>query len=465
MARSTPIGLCLAAVLLSTAAPARAHWSAGASGAGAASVATMPAGQRPSGSASGQTVTVSFAQSTFAGANLGTYSLGAYRVRRYAASGGSAIVPGAGTCASDVTGSAATLQCAETSVPYGTWTYTVTPLLGSFTGSESPASTTVTVALAPPSSVTATAAAAGRIDVAWTTVSGAAGYNVYRRTASGSFDYASPLNGATPLTGTSWADTSTVDGTAYRYVVRTVVTGSGGAAVEGSSSAEAAATADATPPPAPSAAAVTSGGNLISSTICGVAAGTRYVNAAGKAAAGISATIATPEAGETVVFSATTPGSSALGATASATGTTVATTLDVTTLLDGAITLTARTKDAAGNLSAATQAAGAAIKDVVVPPLSGLTYTDAVLGAPDTLAGTSECGARIVATETTGPNPGTVYPSAAGFQIASGTTFSGLALDAIFGVVLGVPYSYSVVATDLAGNARSAVTISGADHL
>ena len=36
------------------------------------------------------------------------------------------------------------------------------------------------------------------LQVAWATVTGATGYNVYRRTSAGSYNFASPLNGGTP---------------------------------------------------------------------------------------------------------------------------------------------------------------------------------------------------------------------------------------------------------------------------
>jgi len=46
-----------------------------------------------------------------------------------------------------------------------------------------------------------------------------AGYNVFRSTTSGGEAGASALNGATPIAGTSFTDTSVVAGTTYFYVV------------------------------------------------------------------------------------------------------------------------------------------------------------------------------------------------------------------------------------------------------
>lgn len=70
------------------------------------------------------------------------------------------------------------------------------------------------------------------------------------------------------------------------------------------------------------------------------------------AAFGATATIAAPGIGETFVFSATSAGSTPVAVTVAAAGTSVPTSLNLTPLLGGTLTVTARTKDAAGNLSA-----------------------------------------------------------------------------------------------------------------
>ncbi|MCW3013786.1 MAG: hypothetical protein JWO02_878, partial [Solirubrobacterales bacterium] len=535
---------------LAGAVPAAAFWHASGTGAGSAAAATMPSGQQPTGTASGQSVTVTWTQSTFGGVRLGTVAGGGYTVARYPQGSSSAAAIGA-SCATTITGTGASLQCVETGVPYGGWQYSVTPVLGgSFTGPESAHSAVVSVATAAPSltaatatnpgagqstggvqltwasvtgatgynvyrrtssgafdfasavnggtplgvvtsytdtsvaltggttyvyvvravagtpavesassaalsatviarpaapagTVSAVAAPAARIDVSWSTVSGAVGYNVYRRTTAGSFNYASPLNGGTPAASATYADTTGTNGTSYIYVVRAVILGAGGAQVESVSSSEsAAATSDSVAPPAPTAVSVTSGGNVLAATACTVASGTRYINNAGKSAVGVAATIAAPEPGETVVFSATTSGSTPVTATVAATGTSVSATLNLSSLLDGPVTLTARTMDLAGNLSATPVLTNAVIKDVVAGALSGVSYNDRALLAVDQILGTSECGAPIVAVQTAGGS--TTYTSAA---VGAGGTFtlnvSAQALSA---------YSYNVTATDLAGN-------------
>ncbi len=569
MTRVAVLAVALGALLL-IASPASAYWTAGGSGAGIGLVATMPDGNQPSGSVAGQTVTVSWSQSTFLGNRLGTYSGGGYNVKRYAQGSSTALAPNA-SCATTISGSAATLQCAEASVPYGAWQYTVTPVLNTFTGGESVKSAVVIVATgaptlssvtaqnpapgqptgaialswtavggatgynvyrrtstgsydfnsplngstpvtgttysdpgsgltgattydyvvravagspavesassnelaataiarpaAPAGPVTATAQAGGQIGVSWSSVAGVVGYNVYRRTSSGSYDFNSPLNGSTPVTAASYTDTTGVNGTTYFYVIRSVITGALSAQVESFNSSESnGATADSTAPPAPTSVTVNSGGNVLGSAACGFASGTRFINAAGASSVSVTANIAAPETGENVVFSATTPGSTAVTKTVSAGSTAVTTTINVSTLLDGAVTLSARTQDAAGNQSGTTSPTNAIRKDTV-SALSGLVYTDNLLGIADTVAGTSECGSVITATEVTGPNPGKTFPVSGTFTVGSGGSFSGFAVDAIFGVVLGVPYSYNFFAADLAGNSSGAVGISGLDHL
>ena len=343
------VGLVSLMVMVS-AAPAAAYWRAGGAGSGQAPVDTLAAGIRPTATAGGTTVTVQWTQSTLQGGPVGGYSGGGYTIQRYPASGGTAVTPNGG-CGATISGPTATLSCQESGAPAGSWRYTVTPLLLSWTGAESPASLSVTVAPATPTltsvaaqnpatgestgniqiswgaatgatgynlyrrtssgaynfstplngalpltgttypdpgsgligattyayvvratngaesansnelsataiarpaapaSVTATPAAGGQINVGWSGVPGVAGYNVYRRTIAGAYNYATPLNGATPASGTAYSDTSALNATSYRYVIRAVSSGAGGAQVESVDSAESpAATSDGTPP-------------------------------------------------------------------------------------------------------------------------------------------------------------------------------------------------------------------------
>ncbi len=78
--------------------------------------------------------------------------------------------------------------------------------------------------IAPPAPTGVAAAANGnnRIDVSWATVSGAAGYRVYRGPTSGG---AKVLVGSVTAPTTSWADTEVQAGVTYYYIVRAISSG------------------------------------------------------------------------------------------------------------------------------------------------------------------------------------------------------------------------------------------------
>jgi hypothetical protein len=298
-----------------------------------------------------------------------------------------------------------------------------------------------------PTGVTATAAAAAVVTVAWSSVAGTVGYNVYRRTSAGAYNFAAPLNGITPLAALVSADLTAVNAVSYRYTVRSVILGAGGAQVESANGTESTVvTADSVPPAAPSAVSVTSGGNVWGSANCSVASGSRYVNAAGVTAVGVSATIPSLEVGETVVFSATSGAN--VPATVAASATTVAT-LNLSPLTDGTVAVSARTKDVAGNLSAAVSTANVVIKDIVAPPLTA-GYSGGFLGLDPRVTGSSECGAAIHIVKTSGGNVGAVWDT----TIASGSAFN----VSVQGPLLGLgSVTYNVTATDRAGNVGSTV--------
>jgi hypothetical protein len=159
----------------------------------------------------------------------------------------------------------------------------------------------------------------------------------------------------------------------------------------------------------------------------------------------------------TVVFSATTPSSTPVTATVAASGTSVTTSLNLSPLLDGTVTVTARTRDATGNLSSTTAPPNAIVKDITAAALSSLTYTDNALAA-DSLGGTSECGdATITAVKTAGSNVGRAFPTAGTFTVGPAGIFSGFTVDP---ATLSA-YGYDVTATDLAGNPSAPVSITG----
>lgn len=547
--------LCVV-TLAAPASPASAHWSTIGAGSGAGATATMPAAIAPTGSAAAQSVTIAWTQSLFFGVPLGSYAGGGYVLKRYPSGGTTPTVPNA-SCAVRISGTAVVLQCVETGVPYGSWRYSVTPVLYTFTGDESTKSETVAVATSAPTlhsataqnpasgqptgaihaswtsvagatgynvyrrttggfdyttplngatpitatsyidpgsglaggttyryvvravagspaaesassaeqtatalgrpsspaGLTATAVPAARVSVAWSSVAGVIGYNVYRRTSPALYNFSSPLNGGTPIAATTYLDTTSVNATSYLYTVRAVVTGAGGVQVESLDGGESTAvTADGVPPPVPTATSVTSGGPTWGST-CGITAGTRYINSAGQSAVGVSAAIPIPELGESVVFSATSAGSTPVASTVAAGGTSLSTSLNLSSLLAGTVTVTARTRDAAGNLSATVSPTNPIIKDVTVPALTA-AYSGGVLGLNPEIKGTSECGATVVTTKTAGGNVGATWST----TIASGTSYS----IGVEGPLLGLgSVTYSTVSTDRAGNTSGAVVHGG----
>jgi hypothetical protein len=114
-------------------------------GNGGSTAGSLPAGNTPSVSLSGGNVTVSWTQSSVGGQFLGSYTGGGYTVKRYPASGGSAVTPGA-SCNTTIGGSSSISSCTESSVPSGSWRYTITPVLNSWTGGESAQSAAVSIA-------------------------------------------------------------------------------------------------------------------------------------------------------------------------------------------------------------------------------------------------------------------------------------------------------------------------------
>jgi hypothetical protein len=262
-----PVLILWAASLLlaALANPAAGYWSTGGVGLSQAPVETLSPGNQPAATAAATTVTVQWPQTSFRGSFLGTYGGGGYTIRRYPAAGGAAIVPG-GDCGGTPTGTSAALSCQEPGVPAGYWRYTVTPRLSTWTGAESVQSATVSVAPSAPviESVTArgpgATATTGSIDVQWTAVGAATGYDVYRRTAGGTYDFSAPLNGLVPLTGTTYTDPGAglSGGTTYVYTVRAIAGG-----VRSADSNERSATAVARPPaPASVSATAAAGGQI-----------------------------------------------------------------------------------------------------------------------------------------------------------------------------------------------------------
>ncbi|MGK2878538.1 MAG: Ig-like domain-containing protein [Solirubrobacterales bacterium] len=234
---------------------ASAYWTDVGSGTATALTSTMPGGTTPTVSEAGTTVTVNISQVSVSGQLVGLLG-GGYTVKRYPAAGGAAVTPG-GTCGAIVTGFSASLSCTETNTPPGDWRYTVSPTLYQWTSAESAMSAMVVITPDPATGLGVTRAPAADMDLDWTAAAGATGYNVYRRTTAGAYNFATPLNGATPVSGTTYTDTTSVSGSSYNYVVHSVVIGSSGQQIaSGNSNETAALTADGTNPTGVTLAAV-----------------------------------------------------------------------------------------------------------------------------------------------------------------------------------------------------------------
>jgi hypothetical protein len=113
---------------------AYASWGGAGAGSGAVKAAQLPTATAPSASASVHSVTVTWPAATIGGQNVAGYT-----VKRYNTAGTAQTV-GAG-CSGTISG----LTCTEAAVPSGTWRYTVTPVQGAWTGSESSQSSSVAV--------------------------------------------------------------------------------------------------------------------------------------------------------------------------------------------------------------------------------------------------------------------------------------------------------------------------------
>src|SRR3954468_5258611 len=283
----------------------------------------------------------------------------------------------------------------------------------------------------------------GRVDLSWTastTVTNLAGYDVYR-SSGGAY---TKLN-ATPLTGTSYSDTATVDGTAYTYKLSAVTSGTPLLTSLDSSTVTAA--ADATAPGAPTTVALANGGGT----------GSAYVNAAN--ASGLSVSISLPSgstATDTVKLTISN-GASNLVVTRSGTagaGTITVSGLNVAFLGDGTLTMSAFSTDAAGNVGAVNNTS--VTKDTAAPAAPTANYTDNN-NAADQVAGTAEANAAITVNKTSAPTAQFTTTAAAGG-----------AYSVLVATVNGknnapISVTYVVTATDAAGNTSGATTITFSD--
>lgn len=139
-------------------------------------------------------------------------------------------------------------------------------------------------------------------------------------------------------------------------------------------------------------------------------------------------------------------------------GTVTVSGINASTLNEGTITASASVTDAAGNVSASKAAAASPTKDTIAPSAPTANYNDKSGSAADQIKGTAENGASIKITET--------QPQSATFT-GTADTHTGaytITVQAISGSTANpVGCSYSVTATDSAGNTSTATVIAAND--
>ncbi len=283
---------------------------------------------------------------------------------------------------------------------------------------------------------------AGRLDLSWTassTTTNLAGYDVYRSNG-GAY---TKLNSA-PLTGTSYSDTATIDGTTYTYKLNAVSSGS--PLLTSVDSSTVTATADATPPGAPTTVSLANGGG----------AGNAYVNAANASSISVSVTLAANSLTTDTVKLTVSNGGNSVTTTHAGTngaGMITVTGVNVSGLGDGTLTISAGSTDAAGNVGNATSIT--VTKDTVAPGAPSANYTDNNNSTADVVFGSADANASITVTKSSGGTYSTTANGAGAYSVNVAAT-------------AGKPnasqsLTYTVTATDAAGNTSAATTLNVTD--
>lgn len=334
-------------------------------------------------------------------------------------------------------GETRTVQITTSNTVAGRGTATVRLRQGGYTWLYRDYAATIDLAPEAPASLSATARAAGRISLSWaasSTVTGLAGYNVYRKTGAEAY---TKLN-ASPLVATTYDDTATVDGTAYTYVVRALT--ASGVALESVESPPAAATADATPPAQPSSVSLANGGG----------AGNAYVNGANAGGIAVAVGLAAGSSASDTLTVTVSNGAGSVTATAAASagsGSVAVSGLNLTSLAEGTLTISVTSTDAAGNIS--TAAAATVTKDTVAPAAPSASYVNRSGANADAITGTAAANATIRA-DRVSPAPAASYSTTA---LPNGSFTVTVAADH------KVAVTYNVFATDAAGNTGAAAVV------
>ena len=293
---------------------------------------------------------------------------------------------------------------------------------------------------AAPGTLNAVAKPAGRIDLSWSasaTTTNLDGYHVYRSAGA-----AWTKLTAMPLSGTSYSDTATADGTQYSYAVRAVSTGA--PALESVDSPHAGAQADATAPVLPSAVQLANG----------TGQGSQWISFVNRSSVSVSVTLPGSSLASDTVQVVLSNGVASVAKTGPAPGgggTFVVGGIDAFTIPDGTVAISVTVVDAAGNVSAPKTVS--APKDTVAPAAPSATYVDE-RKAEDGITGGAEAGSLVTAMQT--------VPDASGPYTATASGVGAYAL--VVARTDGSPgkpvtVTYLVTATDAAGNVSAVTTL------
>ncbi|GHF18798.1 LamG domain-containing protein [Pseudolysinimonas yzui] len=197
--------MCAAALLVLVGGAAWSYWlvAVTAGSAGSALATSVSAGATPTATASGANVTVSWSASTLANGAAVT----GYEIRRYNSS-----TLALQTILSACTGVVTATSCIESSVPAGTWRYTVTPVFATnWRGTESAMSAVVTVDTTPPVNALSLSNVSGGAALVGSTVyyrgSTVGSFTVTNTVTDGGTGPASSQTGALGGTTTGWTHT------------------------------------------------------------------------------------------------------------------------------------------------------------------------------------------------------------------------------------------------------------------
>jgi hypothetical protein len=445
---SAPVG----AVLAAAGVVAFAAFTSPGSGTASAGATTMPPGSTPGATVSARDVALTWSQASMGN---GT-AVSGYSFKRYPAAGGSAVSVGA-SCS----GTVAAQACTESAVAPGSWKYTVTPVQGAWHGTESALSSAVTVAspsvsltastLAPAQSTTATIGNFVDGDAVTFHLGSAGGTAIGTATAS-----------STPGSNGGGSGTVTIPGgtTSGTYTVYAV-----GASGDQASTAV---VVDGTPPSV-SATVIASASSGTAGFVGPGAQYYVYANASdtgGSGIASVSANVNNITSGQTAV--ALVSGSYTVGSTAYGFRSGALTAGGG--LTSGSKSYSVSATDGAGNGSAAF--AGSVTVDTTVPTVSAvaiapisITTTPGFIaqgGSFYVYANAADTGSGLAAVTTNVNSLTSGTPTAtlvAGTYSAFGNTYSYRSGALVAKSTLAqASYSYTVAASDNAGNTSSTST-------